>query len=230
MKQLLILSLLCFQTLIFGQQVSGRVESFSDPVAGAIVVNISTEKEAFSDEFGNFTTALKVGDLLIISHPSYEYHRLTVTDTDLLNSPFLINLIPVTNALQEVIVTNTAKDDLVMRHEDKKKFTPAERRLYTANSGPIDIVVNALSGRTNMLKKELQVEMNQRLIARIETIWPDDFYTGTLQIPHDYIKGFQLYLIGDAEFVAAVRANNKTLMEFLVSKQAADYNAIISEE
>ncbi|MBF0694296.1 MAG: hypothetical protein IR153_04475 [Flavobacterium sp.] len=233
MKQLLIISTLLFQLIAFGQSreiITAQVVSSSDPVAGAIIVNISTEKEVFSDENGNFKMLLGVGDFLIISHPSYEYRRTTVTATDLKSNPFVINVFPITNQLQEVVVTNTAKDDLVMRHKDKKKFTPGERRLYAANSGPVDIIINALSGRTNMLKKELQVEMNERLLARIETIWPPEFYTETLQIPEDYIKGFQLYLIGDAEFVAAVRARNKTLMEFLVSKQAADYNKIISGE
>ena len=221
-----------FAQLAYSQQTmrSGQIVSDSIPVAGAIVVNISTEKEAFTNENGFFKLALKAGDLLIVSHPGYEYRRKLIEQEDLASEVISINIILKPNELAEVVVTGRAnQDDLIMRHKDPRKFTPAERKLYTASSGPVDILLNALSGRTNQLKKELQVEMNERLLARVETLWEPEYYTNTLRIPEDYIRGFQYYLIEDTEFVAALKERNKTLLQFLASKHAVNYNNLISE-
>ena len=207
---------------------TGQILSDSIPVAGVFVVNLATEKESITDENGYFKLTLQPNDLLIISHPSYEYQRRLVQAEDLNSDLLLIELIPKPNALEEVVITGTApRDDLIMRHKDHRKFTPAERQLYTATTGPVDILVNALSGRTERLKKELEVEMNERLLARVETIWEPHYYTETLQVPEIYIRGFQYYLIEDDEFVVALKAKNKTLLQWLASKHAAEYNKII---
>jgi hypothetical protein len=45
-----------------------------------------------------------------------------------------------------------------------KKYTPAERKLYTATSGGgIDGLLNTISGRKAMLKKEIIVEKKLQL-------------------------------------------------------------------
>ena len=53
-----------------------------------------------------------------------------------------------------------------------KHYTPAQRKLYTATSGggivPVDPILNWLSGRTAMLKKEVEVEKKETLMDKIE--------------------------------------------------------------
>lgn len=57
---------------------------------------------------------------------------------------------------------------------NQKTYTPAERKLYTATGGgnryglstsvSLDGIINGISGRTKMLKKEVQVE-KERVFA-----------------------------------------------------------------
>jgi hypothetical protein len=42
----------------------------------------------------------------------------------------------------------------IISYGQKKVYTPAERKLYTATSGGIDGLLNTISGRKAMLKKK----------------------------------------------------------------------------
>ena len=113
----------------------------------------------------------------------------------------------------------------------QKKYTPAERKLYTATSGGgIDGLLNAISGRKAMLKKEIEVEKKEQSLARIDVLFEDKYYIETLKIPEDHIRGFQYYCVEDAGFVSALKAKNKTLTMFLIVGLAEKYNQIITNE
>ena len=81
-----------------------------------------------------------------------------------------------------------------------------------------------------MLKKEIIVEKKEQLLARIDVLFEDKYYTETLKIPSDYIKGFQYYAIEDVALANAVRDKNKTLIMFLIVKLAENYNKTIALE
>jgi hypothetical protein len=215
---------------IFGQSgelVRFRVVADSVSVAGINVVNLVNEKSAITDGAGNFTVLVKPDDLLVLQSSRFEYKRKLVDEDDFKNQPVIIKMIPKPVELDEVLVKKkSAPDDLIKRHTDHRDYTPAERKLYTATTGPVDILVNAISGRTKMLKKQLDVEMKERLLARLEIQYDDAFYTETLKIPAEYIKGFQHYVIEDAQFVSAMRAKNKTLMRLHISRLANTYNQL----
>ncbi len=110
----------------------------------------------------------------------------------------------------------------------QKSYTPAERKLYTATSGFLDAPINWISGRTALLKKEVVVEKKERLLNRVSGLYSDDFYINQLKIPYDYIEDFQHYMIDDKEFQAAMKAKNKTMQLFLVSKLATNYKSLMA--
>lgn len=225
--------LLLFPAIFFGQEklLRFKVEADSIAVAQMNVVNLVNEKSAMSDGNGEFTLLAKEGDLLFLQAAGFEVKRKLIETQDMTAVIVLIVMTRKANELDEVVVTRYDKhDDLIMRHRDHRDFTPAERKLYTAQTGPLDIVANIISGRTSMLKKELQVEMNERLLARMEIQFEDEYYTDTLKIPQEHIGGFQRYLIENQEFVAALKAKNKTLMQFLISKQAVNYLELIKTQ
>lgn len=205
-----------------------KVVADSVSVAGINVVNLVNEKSAVTNGSGEFYMLAKEGDLLVLQSENFEYCRKLIEDADIKKEIVLIKMIPKAVALDEVVVRQkSVRDDLIKRHSDHRDFTPAERKLYTATTGPVDILVNAISGRTKTLKKELNVEMKERLLARVETLYEDNYYTETLKIPQDYIQGFQYYIIEDPGFVSALRAKNKTLMRFESVKLAEQYNKLI---
>jgi hypothetical protein len=219
--------------LVFGQEKTVRFRVVSDSlgVAGANVVNLVNEKSAVSDGQGYFSLAVKEDDLLVISSMSHEYKRRSVFAADLKAPVVVIELTAKPNELDEVVVKQKEKpDDLIMHHKDHRDFTPAERKLYTARSGILDPLLNAISGRTSMLKKELQAEMNERLLARLDAQFGDDYYMETQKIPEDYVRGFKYYLIENGEFVQALKDKNKTMMRFLMGPLAVQYNKLIEAQ
>jgi hypothetical protein len=203
--------------------------SDSTSVSGINVVNIVNEKSATSDGAGEFFILVKPGDLLILQKESLEYKRQPIDEDDMKKSVVIVKMIPKPIALDEVIVTQKAiPDDLIMNHKDHKKFTPAERRLYTARTGILDPLLNLMSGRTAMLKHELEIEMKVRLLERVDAVYEEQYYTDQLKIPVDYIGDFKRYIIDDAPFVAALKAKNKTLMQFETARLATSYKKLMA--
>jgi hypothetical protein len=146
----------------------------------------------------------------------------------------IIKMIAKTTELKEVIVNKHPEINAVslgISPRGIKKYTPAERRLFTANSTPGDALLNLLSGRTAMLKKEIEVEKKIRLLAIIDALYKDEsYFTQTLKIPTDYIKAFQYYCIEDKLFAETLKTKNKTKIEYLIIPLAAKFNKILSEE
>ena len=132
-------------------------------------------------------------------------------------------------ALREVVInesTQISAENLGIVPSDQKRYTPAERKLYTARSGLLDRPLNWISGRTAELKKGVIVERNLRALDRLEYLFEEKYYIETLKIPQDYIKGFQYYCIENDEFVTALESKNKTLCMFLIITLAKNYTKI----
>jgi hypothetical protein len=135
--------------------------------------------------------------------------------------------------LEEVIVNKHPEINAIslgISPKGIKHYTPAERRLYTASSTPIDALLNIMSGRTEMLKKGIEVEKKEYLLAKIDVLFEDDYYINTLKIPTDYVKGFQYYCVEDEKFASSLRSKNKTMAMFLIVPLAEKYNEIIACE
>ena len=101
---------------------------------------------------------------------------------------------------------------LLSRPLDFDLISPAERKLYTATSGGgIDGLLNTISGRKAMLKKEIVVEKKENSLARMEVLFDDKYYIETLRIPSDYIRGFQYYCVEDKRFAEALETKNNDI-------------------
>lgn len=227
-----------FVHVAFGQ-IDGRKELRGKIIADSVAVdritieNVTTDKTAFSDLNGSFTITVKEGDVLVFTAIHLEGLRRKITKQDMLQEIITVKMLPKSIMLKEVIVNESAitAESLGIIPYGQKKYTPAERKLYTATSGGgIDGLLNTISGRKAMLKKEIVIEKKEQLLARIEVLFEDKYYIETLKIPSDYIKGFQYYCIDDAGFTNALKSKNKTMIMFLIVKLAENYNEIIADE
>ena len=222
----------------FGQtnitkEIRGKITADSVAVDRINIVNITTEKATVSDAKGFFTIPVKEGDVLVFTAVNLEGLRRKITKEDLLEEVLSVIMLPKSIILNEVIVNESSitAESLRIIPYGQKKYTPSERKLYTATSGGgIDGLLNTISGRKAMLKKEIIVEKKEQLLARIDVLFEDKYYTETLRIPLDYIKGFQYYCVDDVAFANALRAKNKTLIMYLIVKLAENYNEIIALE
>ena len=215
------------------QEIRGKISADSVAVDRVNVLNLTSEKATVSDASGFFVLPVKTGDILVFSAVNLETLRKKIGLQDLSKEIIIIQMIPKSIILKEVVVNESAisAESLGIIPYGQKKYTPAERKLYTATSGGgIDGLLNSISGRKAMLKKDIIVEKKQQLLARIDGLFEDKYYTETLKIPSDYIKGFQYYCIDDVPFANALRAKNKTMLFFLIVKLAENYNEIIAVE
>jgi hypothetical protein len=232
------LLLLFFLTqLALGQQgdkqLQGRIVADSTSVEKVNIINTRNEKAVMTDKDGNFKIGVWIGDVLVISAVNLETRRKAITQEDVQQEVLLIKVNPKMTQLNEVNVNENSEinsENLGITPHGQKEYTPAERKVRTATTGLIDPLINKLSGRTEMLKKGVVVERNERLLLKFDGLYEENYYTEVLKIPKDHIKGFQYYLIEDPDYVRALQAKNKTMTMFLIKRLALNYNEILLKE
>src|SRR5690606_5017641 len=147
------------------------------------------------------------------------------------------------NPLDEVIIvkhSNITSESLGLISKKQKKYTPAERKLNTASNAyeaiglggsvGLDPVLNWMSGRTAMLKKEVEVEKKEGWLAVLSDMYEEKHIVETLKIPAEYVNGFLRYCIENDSFVESLIANNKGITTFQLTRLAVEYNKIIKSE
>ena len=235
----LLLVLLLLSQIVFGQnsnekEIRGLIFADSTVVEGVNVSNLTNQITTISDKNGLFSLFVKEGDILVFSAVNLVTLRRKVSKKELMSNAIEIHMTIKSIDLKEVVVNENAQitaENLGIIPFGQKKYTPAERKLYTATSGGgIDGLLNTISGRKAMLKKEIVVEKKEHSLARMEVLFDDKYYIETLRIPSDYIRGFQYYCVDDARFAEALDTKNKTLVMFLIVSLAENYNKTIENE
>jgi len=236
-KALLIFFLWITQ-ISFGQttgakEILGQIFEQSTFVEGVNIINNTTQVTTVSDANGMFSIVVKEGDVLVFSSVNLEPLQRRITAEDLKLASLQIKMAAKEIELKEVVVNENANitaENLGIISRDQKKYTPAERKVYTATSTPGDMLLNAISGRTAMLKKEVAVEKKEALFKKMEYLFEENYYTERLKISAEDIKGFQLYCIDDAEFAVSLSSKNKTMSMFLITELARKYLKILENE
>lgn len=246
---LLVLGLLI--QIVFSQTageklIHGKIIVESGNAAGVNIVNLVNEKSTVSDNNGNFFILAKAEDLLVFSSVNLEYYRRIIEEKDLKESVLKIQMTTKTNALDEVVINNYPKInavDLGISPKGIKQRTQMERKLYTAGdfkpihllgilggSLNVDAMLNSINGRTAMTKKLIELEKKVVLLEEAENLFEEQYYTNTLKIPSEYIKGFQYYIVENEKFITVLKSKNKTDIDFMMVDLAEKYNKLISGE
>lgn len=211
--------------------LTARIVADSSAIDKVNILNMRNYKTAITDKTGTFTMLLREGDVLVISAVNLETRRKIISAEDIKSDLLLIKASVRMNQLNEVDVNahpEINSEEMGITQKGQKRYSPAERKLRTATTGLIDPLLNKISGRTSQLKKEIEVERNERLLIKLDGWFEDKYYTNTLKIPADYIQGFQYYIIEDPDFARALNDKNKTLTMFYVKRLAVEYLDLIS--
>nr|WP_306801515.1 carboxypeptidase-like regulatory domain-containing protein [Flavobacterium sp. H4147] len=227
-----------FVQIFFGQnavskQITGQIYEKSTSVDGVNIINNTTQVSTISDSEGKFTIAANEGDVLVFSAVNLEPLKRRISVEDLNTTVLVIKMTAKEIELKEVVVNDNmgiTAENLGIVPRGQKTYTPAERKVYAATSTSVDKVLNAISGRTSMLKKEINVEKKEMLFKKLEYLFDENYYTERLKIPADDIKGFQLYCVDDAEFAVSLNTKNKTMSMFLITDLARKYLIILENE
>ena len=228
LKQLFLLLFITSISFLQTEKViNGKVVCQKSGVPNIQITNLVNEKSCVSDEFGNFSILAKPDDMLVFMSENYYYKRKILEIEDFNTDRIIIYIDKKIEVLNEVFVTKKSiSSPFDTQYSGVKSYTPAERRLFTAKSGIVNGLINAISGRTAQLKKELAVERNEMLLEKIKYLYQDEYYVKKLKISQEQITGFQYYVIYDFKLIAAVKAKNKTLINFRMIELAQEYNKL----
>lgn len=81
-----------------------------------------------------------------------------------------------------------------------------------------------------MLKRELEVEKREILLSKVNSLYEEDFFIGTMKIDKEYIEAFKYYIVHDASFASAINLKNKALATFTMGRLANEFNDLRKDE
>ena len=221
--------------------LKGKVIANSADLEGIYIINLKSNLATLTENGGYFSIPTREGDTLLFSSVQFKGLKLKISKSDLEMSLFFVKMETLMRELDEVkIDKNINAVSLGLVSKNQKKYTPAERKLYTATGGgnqygtstkvSLDRILNAISGRTTMLKKEILVEKKEILLQKINDLYQETYFTETLKIPPDYVKAFHYYIVENKEFAKAIKDKNKTLATFIMNGLATEYLALLNEK
>jgi hypothetical protein len=223
--------------------LKGKITSQIKELNDVYVANLRSESTTATDKNGNFSMFIKVGDTLQFSGLQVVTKKTVITENDIVKQLYVASLEAKVNPLDEVEVKtypNINAVSLGILQKPAKYFTPAERKLRTAGEFhwysplliplggmPLDGLINSISERTSMLKKELKIEKKEYLLKKIEYLFKEEYFLEDLKIPKEYLRGFWYYAVEDPKLVSSLNAKNKIMARFIFSDLATKYLNIL---
>lgn len=223
--------------------LKGKVTAYTSYLDGIYVLNLSSKKETVTKEGGYFSILAKAGDSVMFSSIEFKGKTIVVDTANFGKELLFVKLETMINQLDEVMVVqykNINAYDLGIIPKPAKVYTPAERKFRTAtgldpkvglsSSLTIDPLFNLLSGRTAMLRKNMEVEKKEKWMEQLEDLFDEDYFTEKLKIPSEYVKGFVYYAVENERFVKSLSSKNKSMATFLLGELAEKYIKTIADE
>lgn len=242
MKSKLSIAVLFLCTLAaFAQQqrrkLHGRVISGDAVLPGLFVINNITGTETKTNSQGNFTLPAKPGDRIAVYGKNIQVRVFTISEASFKDNPYVLSVEISTAELEELKINYINSESLGIVPKGQKQYTVAERRLKTASefkpslmfflmggvSLPLDPIINAISGRTKMMKKNLATEGREFSIEGINDIYTPAQITEKLHVPEELVNGFIFYAVEDPECAEAIRVKNNELVKLRLMVLAEQY-------
>lgn len=223
------------------KKINGKVTADYNDLESIYIVNLKTEKSTLTERGGYFSINASVGDTIMFTAVQFKSVKIALKEEDFNKELLFVKMETFIRVLDEVKI-NEYKDinavSLGIISSKTKHYTPAERKLKTASNSDaqigtntsigLDPILNWMSGRTTMLKKEVEVEKKEVMLTKIQNLYEAEYFVETLKIPEDFVKGFQYYIVEDAKFVEALKAKNKTMATFIMNELAVTYKDLIA--
>jgi hypothetical protein len=229
-----------------GKTMEGKVVSTDGDVAATHVMNISTNSATITNINGFFAIRVRRNDTLVFSAVQFKKKELVVT-SELMDSDFItVPLEDELTVLDEVVVTpynltgDISKDILTLKMDPiitaeslglpnahVRIPTKSERELFEATSGggllPVTPILNAISGRTKMLKERVARNKLYDRTERVREYYTDSLYRTKLRIPEAKIDDFLYFCEIDMEFQSLVDAHDVLRIWTYMEKRSMAY-------
>lgn len=227
-------------------EITGNVVANGD-VENIHIINASSRKFTTTTNSGTFIIPVKYGDTLKLTSVRYKAKDVLISRKVIKDKSITVYLEENINELDEVIVGKILTGDLgsdILNSDFKrdidfydlglpgytgKPLTQSERRLAEADAGKMFYVglgagvnfhklLNAISGRTKMLKERVRLERNTELMNSIKDRLSKDFFSEH-PLDEQHIKDFFYFCSEDEDFEERCRGRSDfEIFEFLKEK------------
>lgn len=210
MRLILTFLLVITSVFMFAQErtlVQGKVVAQSKRLEDIYVANLSTKEAVLTHPGGYFEISAQSKDTLMFSGSLFIGYNYVLDDIDMQRSVLLVPLetSELHSMMDEIVITNISSESLGLIAPGTRRYTPAERRLYTATSGggiiPVSAIVNWISGRTRMLKKAVEYEEHEIRKDKLLRNFSEETIIEDYNIPTQYVEGFAFYASYDPEMI-----------------------------
>ncbi len=236
----------------FVKSLEGKVLFNSNGIPDVHIMNTSAGKATISNEEGRFTIDVTIGDTLLFSAVQYKRRSLVISPSIVQSKIAYITLEEFVNELDEVVVRPYNLSGDLIQDMQQMKIDPvvtastlglpnayvkplmqSERLLREASLGPFSIgmltsipfnpLINAISGRTKMLKKRVARDKKYLLAQRVRNFYPDSLFVNRLGIPEERIDDFMYYCEVDEDFDSIVATQDQMKILKLLVLKSNDY-------
>ncbi|AJA68007.1 hypothetical protein HX038_01275 [Myroides odoratimimus] len=192
-----------------GGMISGKLVTRGGDLDGTVVTNINRSKTTLADKKGYFDIYGEPQDTIRFSSVYHMEYTYVIAEADIKGGVLLFPLEPLpdlSTRLNEILITKVDAGGQGFTNKYTKRYTPAERKLRTATTGILDPLVNLLSGRTAMLKKNLAYEREDFRVSKLLNTIDEERLVEYYKIPPDYVESFAYYAVSREEIRDIVNA------------------------
>jgi hypothetical protein len=207
------------------QPLQGKVVVSQAALPGAFIINKQTGTEVKADAQGVFSIEAKNGDRLAVYSNTTNVREFYISAETFKTQPYVMAVEAKAEELEEVVIEApvVTSESLGLVPENQKRMTVAERRLHTASTGPLDILLNILSGKRKMLERELETERKEAVMENLNGLVNEDEFAALYGIPVENVQAFLFYAVEQPDIVAAVNQGNEELVGMLLMEAARAY-------
>ena len=204
------------------------------PVPNENVINITSEDAVISNNNGEFTIPVKVGDELAFTAVNFQLMVVKITEEILEKERLVVEVNEKVTELDEVTVSPENREKfLEMQNERFKEVeyetdrsTEVENIALSRQERGLQNGINfvnifkalAKAGEKNADQERPRIKMSEVL----RQVYDDEFFVVDLKLPQDKINDF-LYYVDETqpEYSLLLKDNEFELLDFLVNKSEA---------
>ena len=216
MKRFLLFYCLCISFFVCSQTISGVVVSEEDhPISKVLIVNMSSNQKVYTDNFGNFSIAGKMGDEVRFAKEKYKGERIKINN-DLLK--VILQQLP--QEIEEVKIVNKRlaesqeeklrKDIGLPKGPEKPREKPADLADDFLRIPPkvnIQNIYDAISGKSRRLKRLYKYEDLQEGLAWIQNNIDLEYFAEAGISPEKF-NDFLMFSLKDEKVLMYMKAKN----------------------
>jgi hypothetical protein len=208
----------------------GKILCDNFPIENVEIINLNSEKSAFSNSAGEFSIAAKSEDIVVFTSKLYDYKRISVLPEYLNNLIQIISLIKKPEELKEVIVTKmkwqhigsdkNASNQIAL---DKMQSQIKNPFIYDGSitNGPDLIKIGKLiidlfkKDKTGIKNKIPEIQFYE--LAKNKNY--QEYYSKSLNLKPEEIELFLQFCDADPKSKTVAKNNNSlAMMDFLFAK------------